>query len=133
MLNWYRRLNIDYQTMVWSIIITLSLLLVLTPLLFFSYMEIPLGILLGGTIGALIYFFFGLVNTKTKLKTSVALTISIIIIKLIVMGGILFLVGWLYYSKDLKIFNIFALAGGYLMTTIIYMILVRKEKTSALS
>ena len=133
MINWFRRLNIEFQTVVWSIIVTLGLLLLMIPLFFFSLMEIPLGIALGAAIGIITYLALGLVDDKSKQKLSIGLTITIIVLRLLVVAGILFLVGWLYYAIGVKIFNIFAVIGGYLMTLIINMIMVRKDKVSALS
>ena len=133
MINWFRRLNIEFQTVVWSIIVTLGLLLLMIPLFFFSLMEIPLGIALGAAIGIITYLALGLVDDKSKQKLSIGLTITIIVLRLLVVAGILFLVGWLYYAIGVKIFNIFAVVGGYLMTLIINMIMVRKDKVSALS
>ena len=133
MINWFRRLNIEFQTVVWSIIVTLGLLLLMIPLFFFSLMEIPLGVALGALIGIITYLALGLVENKSKQKLSIGLTITIIVLRLLVIAGILFLVGWLYYAKEVKIFNIFAVVGGYLMTLVINIIMVRKEKVSALS
>lgn len=133
MINWYRRLNIEFKTMVWSIIVTLGLLLLMIPLFFFSLMEIPLGVALGASVGIITYLALGLVENKSKQKLSIGLTITIIVLRLLVIAGILFLVGWLYYTKEVKIFNIFAVVGGYFMTLVINIILVRKEKVSALS
>ena len=133
MINWFRRLNIEFQTVVWSIIVTLGLLLLMIPLFFFSLMEIPLGIALGAAIGIITYLALGLVDDKSKQKLSIGLTITIIVLRLLVVAGILFLVGWLYYAIGVKIFNIFAVVGGYLMTLIINMIMIRKDKVSALS
>ena len=133
MINWFRRLNIEFQTVVWSIIVTLGLLLLMIPLFFFSLMEIPLGIALGAAIGIITYLALGLVENKSKQKLSIGLTITIIVLRLLVIAGILFLVGWLYYAKEVKIFNIFAVVGGYFMTLVINIILVRKEKVGALS
>lgn len=133
MINRFRRLNIEFQTVVWSIIVTLGLLLLMIPLFFFSLMEIPLGIALGALIGIITYLALGLVENKSKQKLSIGLTITIIVLRLLLIAGILFLVGWLYYAKEVKIFNIFAVVGGYLMTLVINIIMVRKEKVSALS
>lgn len=133
MINWCRRLNIEHQTTVWSIIVTLVLTLLMVPLFFLSWMEIPLGFILGSSIGIITYFLLGLFNNKSKIKMALSMTITIMIIRLLVIGGILFLVGWLYYAKDIRIFNIFAVVGGYFMTIVINIIVVRKEKTRAIS
>ena len=133
MVNWYRRLNIDYKTVVWSAIITIVLILLMTPLFFLSWMEIPLGMALGSIIGIITYLLFGLFNNKDKPKTSIGITVGIMVLRFLLIGGILFLVGWLYYYKDIKVFNIFAVAGGYFIALVVSIFLLGKEKRSGLS
>lgn len=133
MVNWYRRLNIDYKTVVWSTIITIGLVFLMMPLFFLSWMEVPLGMALGSSIGILTYLLLGLFDNKNKAKTSLGLAVVIMTIRFITIGGILFLVGWLYYSKDIKLFNIFAVAGGYFIALIVSIFLLRKERRSDIS
>ena len=133
MVNWYRNLNIDYKTVVWSSIITFGLIILMIPLFFLSLMEVPLGILLGSLVGIITYLLFGLFDNKAKPKTSIGVTVSIMVLRFLLIGGILFLVGWLYYSKDIKLFNIFAVAGGYFIALVVSIFLIRKEKRSDLS
>ena len=57
-------------------------------------------------------------------------TTVIIIVRLLVIAGILFLVGWLYYGLGFKAFNIFAVMGGYFIPLAVNIILVEKEKSS---
>ena len=130
MKDWYRQLNTEFKVAVWSLIIISGLVICLIPCYFFSLMEIPNGIALGGMVGIIIYLLFGLFGKKDDPKKAMILTIILIVVKLIVIGGLLFLVGWLYYSLGMKAFNIFAVAGGYLIPLVIYIILVRKEKVS---
>ena len=126
----YKSLKLEYKIVVWSLIALAALTICLIPLFFFSLMEIPQGILLGGGIGVITYLFLGLFNNPEKPKKSLIITTIIIIVRFLVIAGILFLVGWLYYKEDMKAFNIFAVTGGYLLTIVINIILVRKEKVS---
>lgn len=130
MKDWYKSLKLEYKIVVWSLIILAALTICLIPLFFFSLMEIPQGILLGGGIGVITYLFLGLFNNPEKPKKSLIITTIIIIVRFLIIAGILFLVGWLYYKEDMKAFNIFAVTGGYLLTIVINIILVRKEKVS---
>ncbi len=134
MVNWYRRLNIEFKTVVLSTIITFGLIILMIPLFFISWMEIPLGITLGSLVGIITYLFLGLFNNKNKPIKSMVFTIVVIVIRLLVIAGILFLVGWLYYSKDIKLFNIFAVTGGYFISLAANIILLLgKEKKSDIS
>ena len=134
MVKWYRRLNIEFKTVVLSTIITFGLIILMIPLFFISWMEIPLGIALGSLVGIITYLFLGLFNNKNKPIKSMVFTIVVIVIRLLVIAGILFLVGWLYYSKDIKLFNIFAVTGGYFISLVANIILLLgKEKKSDIS
>ena len=128
MKDWYRQLKMEYKIVVWSLIVLLGLSLVLIPLYFFSLMEIPQGILLGGGVGVITYLFLGLFNNKDQPKKSLTIAVILLVVRFLILAGILFLVGWLYYAKNFKAFNIFAVAGGYLLTTVINAILVGREK-----
>ena len=125
--DWYQSLKIEYRISLWSSIVVVGLLILCIPFYFFSLMEIPQGIILGGGASILIYLFLGLFNNPEKPKKSLVLTIIVIAIRLLVIGGLLALVAWLYYQEGVKAFNIFAVAGSYLVPIIINLILVRKE------
>ena len=129
MKDWYSKLKIEYRVVVWSLIVIASIMILTIPLFFFSLMEIPQGIALGGVVSVIIYIFLGLFNNQDQIKKSVTITIVIIVIKSIVITGLLFLVGWLYYGIGFKAFNIFAVAGGYLIPLVTHIILVGKERS----
>ena len=127
MKNWYRQLRLEYQVVVWSLIVILGLVIVTIPCFFFSLMEIPQGIALGGGFATLIYLILGLINNEEKARRSMIITAVVVFIKLVLISGLLVLIGWLYYSVGFKAFNIFAVAGGYIIPLVIHIILVRKE------
>ena len=130
MREWYRQLKIEYQIALWSLIVISGLILALIPCFFFSLMEIPQGIALGGIVSIIIYVFLGLFEKNEDPKKSLIIAAIMIAVRLLVIGGILFLTGWLYYNQGLKAFNIFAVTGGYLIPIVIniILVLVRKEK-----
>lgn len=130
MREWYRQLKIEYQIALWSIIVISGLVLALIPCFFFSLMEIPQGIALGGIVSIIIYVFLGLFEKSEDPKKSLIIAAIMIAVRLLVIGGILFLAGWLYYNQGLRAFNIFAVTGGYLIPIVIniILVLVRKEK-----
>ncbi len=128
MKEWYAKLRLEYQVALWSSIVIVGAVILCIPFFFFSLMEIPQGILLGGALSILIYIVLGLINNEEKAKRSLVLTIVVIFLKMLLIGGLLFLVGWLYYDKGVHAFNIFAVAGAYFVPLVVHLILVRKEK-----
>ena len=130
MKEWYASLKLEYKVVVWSLLVLAGITLLLIPLFFFSLMEIPQGIALGGGVGTIVYLFLGLFNNKDNPKKSLTLTVITMIVRFLVIAGVLFLVGWLYYAIGFKAFNIFAVAGGYFIPLVINIILVRKENGS---
>ena len=130
MKNWYANLNSSLKTVVWSAIVVTILVILLSPLFFFSLMEIPLGIALGGSVGILNYFILGLIDDKEYKKANLVLTIVTIIVRFLVIAGVLVLVGFLYYKLSIKLFNIFAVAGSYFISFIVSIFILRKEGTN---
>ena len=127
MKDWYRQLRLEYKVVVWSLIVICTLMLLAIPCYFFSLMEIPNGIALGGGIAVILYLILGLCDTEEKSKKSLVITVVILIIRFLIIGGLLFLVGWLYYRIGFKAFNIFAVAGGYFIPLPVHIIVSRKE------
>ncbi len=130
MKDWYLGLRFEYKIAFWSLVFLMAITICLIPLWFFSLMEVPQGILLGGSVGVITYLLLGLFNNPEKQKQSLVITTIIMIVRFLLIAGILFLVGWLYYVKDMKAFNIFAVVGGYTLTIIVNIVLVRMEKVS---
>lgn len=127
MKDWYRQLRLEYKVVVWSLIVICTLMLLAIPCYFFSLMEIPNGVALGGGIAVILYLILGLCDTEEKSKKSLIITVVVLIIRFLIIGGLLFLVGWLYYRIGFKAFNIFAVAGGYLIPLPVHIIVSRKE------
>lgn len=127
MKNWFISLNPSLKTAVFSSLV-LTILMVVTCFLFFTgYSEIPLGILLGASVGIISYFVLGLLESKER-NTKQSFTILIFIIRFILVLGVLLLTTYLYYVKNIHIFNVFAVLGGYIVPVICLMIItLRKE------
>lgn len=128
MKDWYRQLKLEYKVALWSALVISSAIILTIPCFFFSLMEIPQGIALGGGVGILTYLFLGLAENDEDQKKSMVITIVVIIVRFLIIAGVLFLAGWLYYAQGVKAFNIFAVIGAYIISIILNIILVRKEK-----
>ena len=90
-------------------------------------MELPFGLLLGGGFGVLSYFVTGLFENKKDESYKWAVVISIL--RFVILGILLFLVGLCYYKWEVKIFNIFTVVGGYSLCLVVLIILfVLKDK-----
>ncbi|MFA6675529.1 MAG: hypothetical protein WCS49_01445 [Bacilli bacterium] len=124
----YLKLNIYYQVSLWSLI-SLFLLLVMTSWLFFvGYLDIPLGIVLGGLIGTTSYFVLALIDKK-ELETHHSIgSIIVAIARVLALLAAMLLAAYLYYQLNIKILNIFAIMGGYLLPLIVLLILTLQKK-----
>ena len=127
MKEWYLNQKIEYKVALWSLAVIAGLFILLIPFFFFSLMEVPQGIALGGTVGIITYLILGLTNNSDKPKRTIVFTAIAMTLRILFIGGILFLVGWLYYGLGVKAFNIFAVAGGYFIPLATNIILARKE------
>ena len=124
---WYEKLNIYFKTVFWTILISFGTTILLIPLFFFSLMEIPLGIVLGGIIGALYYLAAGFNQREEYRKSALTIDVILLISRFILFAGALVGVALLYYIANIHVFNIFAFVGAYLISLLIYLILGRKE------
>ena len=118
--------SIYYKTSLITLITTVALFALAIPFFFFKLMEIPLGILLGGVFGALIYLVFGLFEGR-----KLSYTIVILILKTLVYMAAFVGICVLYYKANVKIFNPFTFMVMYLIPTIVLIFVSRKGKNNA--
>lgn len=123
-----KKLNVNYKATVWTLIVTITLFVLLSPCFFFSLIDIPLGLLLGGIIGSIFLFLFGLSEEKDSKMKKPIFAIIVSFSRLIILLGLLFLLGYLQFGKHIKIFNVFLCAGGYIISIIILAIVSLKDK-----
>lgn len=132
MKQWFDKLNIFYKCGFLSAIFLIIISLSLIPLYFVGWQEIPLGILLGLGYGSIIYILFGYIDNKKK--NGYFLMIMVSIFRYFIFAIILILIALCYYVWGIRYFNLIAYAGGYLINTIIFVILYflenRKAKTN---
>lgn len=114
----WRHLNIYIKALSLDLCALLVITLGMIPLWINHLPDIPQGLLLGGLYGVLCLLVMFLVTNKENENKKLVGTIIVIISRLLILAGILLLVGYLYYVKDVKMFNIFAVVGGYLLSTI---------------
>ena len=127
MKSWYRRLNIYFKTVLWTIIITLGVTICLIPLFFFNLMEIPLGILLGGIFGSLYYLIAGFNQREEYSKKGMILDVVTIILRFALFAGAVIGLTLLYYKANIHLFNVYGFAGAYLLSLFAFIIISGKE------
>lgn len=128
MKKWYSNLNIYHRSAFLSVVLSLILFILSIPLIVFNLGDISYGFVLGVVFTSLFYFFIGLgdkYELKNK-KTYISITMSILRLVFIILFS--FLLGYIYYELNIKIFNVFAFIGGYFFTTVVYLIISIKGK-----
>lgn len=130
MLEKIKNLNLYYKTAVYSSILGIGLVIITCFLFFIGWMEIPLGFLVGLIIGIISHLIMGVIDIKNNKTNSKGAfwSITVIILRLLILGAVLFLIGYLYYHLQIKIFNIFSASGGYIFVTMILIILTIRDK-----
>ncbi len=123
MKHWYQKLNIDYQTSFWTGIVVIVAFLFTIPLLVNGNFAYSLALLLGGLIGSLSYFGFGLFDEPSTQKRGNIATVTILIVKYVLLIGLGLLFGYLYYGRDVHIFEPFTFLGGYLVSLVVLVVI----------
>ncbi len=123
MKNWYQSLSVNYKTSLWTAIVVIVATFITIPLMINGKYEYSISILLGGLIGCLSYLFFGLNDQKEATKKNKVITLTVIFAKLLIVVGLAFLFGWLYYGSEIHIFEPFSFIGGYFVSAIVLFVL----------
>lgn len=131
MIKKFSSLNIFWQTVICSSLLLVIAVGATTWCYFYNLMEIPNGIALGIAINLCFDIVFAVLEEKENKKSVLVINTILTVSRVLVMGGIMLLVAFLYYKQNLKIFNIFALIGGYTATLVVLLIMaIRKGKKS---
>ena len=128
MIEKFKNLSIFLQSFIISTFVCVLLFLLMIPLIIFNWGEISYGLALGEFISFIFCLITGIFDSSKKEIRNKGFLITMIILRLLVLAGVLLLVGYLYYTKGIHIFNIFAVVGGYFIPLIILMILALRER-----
>ena len=107
-----------FLTYLFTLIATLSTLF----LFFQGLMDIPLGILLGGSIFGTLSLISGLVEKKDEDRKTPIYSIVLIGVRFLLLIAITIVIAFMYYRWNLPIFNVFAFVGAYTVSIIIMII-----------
>ena len=119
MINWYKNLDVYKKTCLVTLLVTIIAFLGCIPFYFNNLGEIPNAVALGGSAFAFSYLFYEIGKNSPGLWK----TIIINIVRFILIAGLLFVVIFLYYKLELKIFNVFAIAIAFFASLVIFVIL----------
>ena len=119
----FAKLDQQLKTVIVYIITLLGLSIILIPLFFFNLAHYVIGLIIGIALQTLYFFIDHYVSISRKPKLRNTITIILLITRFLILGGFMVLFAYLEYSLNIKIANIFALVGGYLIPLIIAIII----------
>lgn len=128
MKSWFSKLNFCFKTALISLVVTIAAALGTMCFFWLNLKEIPLGIILGGCVGVVSYTIMGIVVLKEDRKT--IWTTVCTITRFLFIAAALTFSGYLYYISNIHLFNVFAVAGAYLVSPICLCITLGKERAN---
>lgn len=129
----YLKLNIYYRVALWTFLISLFLFLLLIELFFIkigdkTWGEVPLGILVGGSLGALLHLLEAIFTKRETSKETSSYSIFVIILRFVLFAGLMIGNAFLYYKAKIEIFNLFAIVGGYTVSVVTLVVFIARNK-----
>ena len=128
MKNWFTKLSLLYKTALVSFIAVILVFLALIFGYFVNKPYLPNGLILGGCIGVLSYLALALVDKHDENSKKPVFTIVITIVRYLLIAAAVVLSALSQYKWGYKIFNLFTLMGGYLISLVVYLIITLAEK-----
>ena len=127
-----KNLNVHHKASLLTLVITLIVFVALIELFFIQigdrvWIDIPLGILLGGALASLFYLVQGFIDYKEDKDNSAKCSLLLTGLRLVFFVGLMVGDAFLYYKANIKIFNIFAFVGGYSISIIALIIVTFRE------
>ena len=127
-----KNLNVHHKASLLTLVITLIVFVALIELFFIQigdrvWIDIPLGILLGGALASLFYLVQGFIDYKEDKDNSSHFSLLLTGHSLVFFVGLMVGDAFLYYKANIKIFNIFAFVGGYSISIIALIIVTFRE------
>ena len=93
-----------------------------------GYKDIVFGLDIGIILQILYLFVDNLISKNRNRQQNITLTVVYLILKFIILAGVLVGFGYLYYKMNIKIANIIAIVGGYLIPLVVFAICFFKER-----
>ena len=128
MKNRYANLSPLYRTALVSFVAVIVAYLSLIFGYFINKPDLPNGLILGGCVGVLSYLALALADKHDEKSKKPVLTIVITIVRYLLIAVAVVLSALSQYKWGYKIFNLFTLMGGYLISLVVYLIITLVEK-----
>ena len=127
-MNWFINLSSSFKVAVISGLVTIIAFLGMMFGYFINQPGLPNGVLVGGILGSLSYLALGFAENFDAKRRLPIMTIIITVIRFILIGALLLVATLLEYQQNIKIFNVFAVLGGYIISLIVYIVILLVEK-----
>lgn len=127
-MTWLNKLSNPFKVALLSLFAVIVVFLGLVFGYFINLQDLPNGLLAGGLLGSLSYLIIGFIERIEEKKHLLVWTVIFTIIRFLLIGGLLFLAALLQYKYGYKVMNVFTVLGGYLISLIVYIIVLVLEK-----
>ena len=127
-MTWFVKLSNSFKVTIISGFLTVIAFLGMVFGYFINQPGLPNGVLAGGFLGTLSYLLMGLVEKRDENRNSAVLTIIVTILRFILIGALLIVAALLEYKFNNKMLNVLAVLGGYLISLIVYLVVILLEK-----
>lgn len=126
----FKALNVHLKISILTLAVTGIVVAICSFCFVNGHETIPFGFLLGGGVGAFVYFLQYIADLLDKNNEEMTFAIIALIVRFLIFAAILIVVIFLYYKQGLKIFDVFAYVGGFLLSVVVHVVtlLVTKEK-----
>lgn len=116
--NWFANNNVYHQTVIISSALLILTSLCFIPLDMFVGIDLALGFTLGVSLGMIVYFIVGILENKypDSGKWGIIVTFT----RYSVFAIILVILCLMYFKWNIKLFNVFMFAGGYIAVLAIF-------------
>ena len=117
-MNFFKKLNTQYQVAVLTIVTCLLGFAISSFLLAKGRLDIPLGFLLGLVVIGGLNLLAGLASDMDEKKGKSTFSLIMLSVRLTVIVGVMVTTALMYYRWNLPIFNIFVFVGVYTASTL---------------
>ena len=121
-MRFFQEANNSVKTAFITYAVTLIATLSTIFLFFQGMMDIPFGILLGGSLFGTLSLVSGFLEKKDEDRKTPIYSIVLIGVRFLLLIAITIVIAFMYYRWNLPIFNIFAFVGAYTVSIIVMII-----------
>ena len=121
-MRFFQEANNSIKTAFITYAVTLIATLSTIFLFFQGMMDIPLGILLGGSLFGTLSLLSGFLEKKDEDRKTPIYSIVLIGVRFLLLIAVTIVIAFMYYRWNLPIFNVFAFVGAYTVSIIIMII-----------